>query len=97
MYHPPHSTQQPITDAVFLDKIIKWPTDVLTNHKNIIFAGDFNLHVNDENNTNASIFIHTIEAMGLKRHVMYPTHKSVNTLDMVFIELMTQIHIDDLS
>ena len=28
---------------------------------------------------------------------MYPTHKSDNTLDLVFTELMTQIHIEDLS
>ena len=44
----------------------EWLADVLTNHNNIILAGDFNLHVNDENDTNASIFIDTIEAMGLQ-------------------------------
>ena len=34
---------------------------------------------------------------GLQQHVMYPTHKSDNTPDLVFTKLMTQTHIDDLS
>ena len=97
IYHPPYSTQQLITNAIFLEEITKWLTDVLTNHNNIILTRDFNLHVNDENDANASIFTNTIEAMGLQQHVRYPTHKSDNTPDLVFTEFMTQIHIDDLS
>ena len=63
----------------------------------MILAGDFNLHVNDENDTDASIFIDTIEAMGLEQHVIYPSHKSGNTLDLVFTEIITQIQINYLS
>ena len=63
----------------------------------MILAGDFNLLVNDENDTNAPIFIDTIEAMGLQQHVIYPTQKSDNTLDLVFTELITQIQINYLS
>ena len=55
-----------------------------------------NLHVSDENDTDASIFIDTIEAMGLQQHVIYPIHKSDNILDLVFTELITQIQINDL-
>ena len=94
IYHPPCSTQQSVTNAIFLEEITKWLTDVLTNHNNITLEGDFNLHVNDGNNKDASIFIDTKEAMGLQQYIMYPTHKSDNTLDLVFTELMTQIHID---
>ena len=98
IYHPLYSTQQPITNAIFLDEITKWLADVLTNHNNILLAGDFNLHVNDENDTDASIFIDTIEVMGLQQYVIYPTHKTANNiLDLVFTELITQIQIDDLS
>ena len=35
--------------------------------------------------------------MGLQQHVIYPTHKSDNILDLVFTELITQIQINDLS
>ena len=48
IYHPPYSTQHPITNTIFLDEITGWLPQVLTNHNNIITAGDFNLHVNDE-------------------------------------------------
>ena len=68
---------------------------MLTNHNNI--PGDFNLHVINENDTNTSIFIDTIEAMGLQQHVIYPMHKSDNILDLVFTELITQIQINYLS
>ena len=63
----------------------------------MILTGDFNLHVNDENDTDVSIFIDTTEATGLQQHVIYPTHKSDNTLDLVFTYLITQIQINDLS
>ena len=62
-----------------------------------MLAGDFNLHVNDENDTEASLFIDTIEAMGLQQRVIYPTHKADNILDLVYTELITQIQIVDLS
>ena len=97
IYQPPYSTRQPITNAIFLDEIIEWLADVLTNHNNIILARDFNLHVNDENDTDASILINTIEAMGIQQHIIYPTHKSDNILNLVFTELITQIQMDDLS
>ena len=45
----------------------------------------------------ATIFLDSMEAMGLQQHVTHPTHKSVNILDLLFTELITQIHIKDLS
>ena len=96
IYHPPYLTQHPITNTIFLDEITEWLPHVLTNHNNIIIAGDFNLHVNDEN-MDATVFIDMMEAMGLQQHVTYPTHKSDNILDLVFTELITQRHIKDLS
>ena len=97
IYHPPYSMRHPITNTIFIDEITEWLPLVLTNHNNIITAGNFNLNVNDESDTGASIFTHTMEAMGLQQHVTYPTHKSDNILDLVFTKLMTQIHIKDLS
>ena len=38
-----------------------------------------------------------MEVMGLQLHVTYPTHKSDNILDLVFTELITQIHIKYMS
>ena len=38
-----------------------------------------------------------MEAIGLQQHATYPTHMLDNILDLVFTELITQIHIKDLS
>ena len=84
IYHPPYSAQHLITNPILLDEVTEWLPPVLTNHNTIIIAGDINLHVSDENNTDASIFIYTIESMGLQQHVTYQTHKSDSILDMVF-------------
>ena len=88
IYHPPYSAQHPVTNTIFIDEITEWLPQVLTNQNNIIIARDFNLLVNDESDTDASIFIDTMEAMGLQQHVTYPTHKSDNILDLVFTEFI---------
>ena len=35
IYHPPYSTQHPITNTIFLDEITEWLPQVLTSHNNI--------------------------------------------------------------
>ena len=82
IYHPPYSNQHPVTNTMFLDDITEWPSNILPKYNNIILAGDFNLHVNDVLDTDASTFIETIEAMGLQNLAYSPTHKSgKNTKD----------------
>ena len=57
----------------------RWPDNVL--------LGDFSLHVRDDDDIDSTIFLDTIEAMGLYQHVTFPTHKQGNTLDLVISEL----------
>ena len=49
--HPPYPNQHPETNAVFLDNITEWLTNILPKYNKIILAGDFNLHVNDDIDT----------------------------------------------
>ena len=53
----------------------------------IIYSLGTNLHVSDMNDNDSSIFIDTIEAMGLIQHVGAPTHRSGNTLDLMISEI----------
>ena len=50
---------------MFLDNVTEWLSNILPNYNNIILAGDVNLHVNDDLDTDTSTFFITIEAMGL--------------------------------
>ena len=64
----------------FVTELIpRWPENVL--------LGDFNLHVSNDDDIDSTIFLDTIEALGLYQHVTFPTHKQGNTLDLVLSEL----------
>ena len=87
IYHPPYSLINKNTNTMFINKFTDFATETLPEHQNNIFTGDFNLHVSDANDNDSAIFIDTIEAMDLVQHVGAPTHRSVNTLDLMISEI----------
>ena len=58
---------------------------------NPIIMGDFNLHVNNENDDDSMNFLEMMSALGLKQNVMFDTHKLGNTLDLIFTETDSKI------
>ena len=54
---------------------------------NNVLLGNFNLHVRNDNDIDSTIFLDTIEAMGLYQYVSFATHRQGNTLDLVISEL----------
>ena len=93
IYHPPYSLINKSTNGMFLDEFTDYMTDLLPDSTNNIVMGDFNLHINKEDDVNSAIFMDTIEAMGLYQHVSFPTHQSGNTLDLIISELQNSIAI----
>ena len=67
----------------FLDEFKPWMVDMITNHSNTILIRDFNIHIGDEDDAEAMIFLDIIEALGLEQGVDKPTHRSDNILDLV--------------
>ena len=51
VYHPPYSTVNHCTDAMFLDEFTKWLPDQLAKYKNVVIMGDINFHLNNVNET----------------------------------------------
>ena len=80
IYHPPYSTKNRITNKMFINDFIEFSTVLLTNHTNNIILGDFNLHISDDQDTDAAIFSDTCEALGLYQYINFSTHKSGNVL-----------------
>ena len=74
----------------FLDEFTEWIGDHLTDDENLIFTGDFNIHIN-KNDPDAQTFIDIIEALGLTQHVRFETHRAGNTLDLVLKELGSKL------
>ena len=59
----------------------------------MIVLGDFNVHINDENDKEAGIFVDTITALGFNQHVTLPTHWVGNILDLVFTQTCDSIKV----
>ena len=86
VYHSLYSEKNPITNVMFINDITEFLTEALSQHQNIILAGDFNIHINNQDDPEANILMDTMAALGLKQHTNFITHCSRNTLDLIFTE-----------
>ena len=53
--------------------------------------GNFNIHINKENNEMAAIFLDSMTVMGLQCSYSFPMHKDRNCLDLIFTESISDI------
>ena len=88
IYHPPGNTPTRLLDGV--SDLVQY---YLTNHKNLVLLGDFNVAVQDLNNPDSLAFYETMEALGLQQHIDKPTHQQGNTLDHIYTESLDQLGI----
>ena len=64
--------------------------------ENAIILHDFNMHIEDPTDNNSKIYVDMIEALGLKQHVVEPTHQKGNILDLIFTEVTSQMNVRQL-
>ncbi len=97
IYHPPHNNQaNPVPDSVFLEEFVTHMEKVILITGYLIITGDFNIHINlldipidslsdskQEYRRTAEKFMDILDSMGLKQHIIGPTHRSGNTLDLL--------------
>ena len=83
IYHPPYSSTNRITNAKFIEEFTDYVSSYLPIHQNNVFTGDFNLHISNQLDTDATIFGDSINALGLYQDVGFGTHRSGNVLDLV--------------
>ena len=94
VYTPPYSSVNQTTLNTFLNEFPHWLSTKITEDKNIVVVGDFNVHVNDECDIDANIFNDMMIAMGLKQWVTFPTHCNGNTLDLVMTQLGSKLTVN---
>lgn len=92
VYHPP-AGEKGKTNGAFLDEFCDLVAEVSMECENLIYTGDFNIRINDENDQDAQQLKDLTEALGLKQHVMGQTHSKGNTLDLIFTELNSTVGI----
>ena len=66
----------------FLRNFQLWLTYYLLKHLPLVITGDFNIHVDNDTDTNAVAFNNLLSACGLTQHIDSSTHKCGHTLDL---------------
>ena len=84
--------------STFFEEFEEYLDGVMNKNGAPLLCGDFNFHVEDDNNTNATNFISLCESKGFKQNVHAPTHVSGGILDLVFtLDSVTVPDVDDRS
>ena len=85
VYRPPKQCPTFLTDFSELLSIIH------TNYDKIIITGDFNIHVDNGNDSKARDFMNLLNSMDFTQHITEPTHNRGHTLDLVITKGLTTV------
>ena len=81
------------THTRFLDQVSELLQYSITNHKNLVVLGDFNIAIQDLGNLDSQTYKDTMEALGLTQHIGYATHQLGNTLDHIYTESIDTLEV----
>lgn len=56
-----------------------------------MLVGDFNIHVDDCRNKDATTFLNTLEEAGFQQHVMTSTHQAGHTPDLLITRRVDEV------
>ena len=91
IYRPPYSNLHPVSPKTFFDDFASYMESIILTPEPLIITGDFNIHVNDTNDSDACEFLDLLASLCLKQHVIGPTHEGGHTLDLVIIRQYDQV------
>ena len=83
IYRIPYSAAHPVSTTVFLDEFPAYLESVVMSPEPLLVTGDFNIHVDAPNESDAARFLELLTSMGLEQHVDKPTHISGHMLDLI--------------
>ena len=92
IYHPPIGNAGN-THTRFLDQVSELLQYSITNYKNLVVLGDFNIAIQDLGNLDSQTYKDTMEALGLTQHIGYATHQLCNTLDHIYTESINALEV----
>ena len=83
IYRPPYSTVHPVTPATFLEELSSYLESIILTPESLLLTGNFNFHVDIDDDPNAKLFRELLDSMGLKQYVTGPRHMNGHTLDLL--------------
>ncbi|MDF4405412.1 hypothetical protein P3471_22925, partial [Vibrio parahaemolyticus] len=104
LLHPIWKTSQPLPFVIvyrapgpyseFVSEFSEFLSSLVLKSDKVIIVGDFNIHVDVDNDSLATVFISLLDSIGFSQGVHEPTHCFNHTLDLV---LTYGIEIDNLT
>ena len=94
IYRPPYSTMNQATIQSFFEEFTDQMETKSNEYSNIIVLGDFNIHINNDQDADANRFKDIMEALGPQQHVSFSMHRYGNTLDHIYTELGSTVIIN---
>ena len=83
IYRPPSLKKNHSTPEAFFTNF-SMSLETLTLVSDYLFlTGDFNVHMDKENDASVNVFKDLLELAGLEQHITVPTHRSGHTLDFI--------------
>ena len=82
IYRPPSSQIK-----AFLEDFASLLQQLVSISGNLLIVDDFNFHLDDSNNTDATKLHNLLESFNLKQHVATPTHSRGHTLDLIITRI----------
>ncbi|XP_077985142.1 uncharacterized protein LOC144439783 [Glandiceps talaboti] len=83
VYRPPPSTKNKSTTSSFLEEFTDFLSTKCVSPGKLLITGDFNLHLDDENNRDTCQFKNMLDSVNLTQHVQQATHQRGHMLDLV--------------
>ena len=83
IYQPPYSDKRKVPTTVFFREFSDYLESVLLCKEQILFAGDFNIHIDNGRDSDAIKFADLLESFRLQQHMKGSTHKEGHTLDLI--------------
>jgi len=88
-----------VTTGDFFQEFSDYLESIILSSEPLLITGDFNIHVNVVGDPHRLKLLELLETMGLRQHVVTPTHESGNTLDLIikrqFEDLVKETPISD--
>ena len=83
IYHPSSSKVKQYSMTSFYKEFCELLAHYALTTEELIICGDFNFHVNDLSDDEATKFTNILDSFNLKQHITGATHRSGNTLDLL--------------
>ena len=84
IYRPPPNHKNGFTCRKFFDKFSDFLDGHILSKERLLVCGDFNFHIDDNNDNQANEFLDLCTSYNLQQHVRSPTHCKGHILDLIF-------------